>query len=1017
MKKFNLLKSAYCVASLLTVMAAFLTFGCTNLIDSKIQGAASNDQNVSESESGTFKINLVNSARYIAAADYELSDVNDWTVTFTEELSSSSTEETKTYEISTSAADSSANSPSVSYADGTLNVKLMPTGIYTVLLSGTSEDFSVSGSKSGVVVSVDSSENSVTMLVGLTKTSEGTGSLSLSLTDSNSALSNYSSSLLVTLQGATSANDTKIYSTNDESKSLTVSYSESVLTVTGSSIASGWYKISFYVNDSLKVYVPSDCVMIEIADGIETTAETTLSVASVKNYYATNKTSSYNGLATVSRANLTSLLNRLAEKLPDEGAVNIYVDELPEIDIDAITSLKAAFKDGTEKTLSIYEENEETAALEISEDADSGSGSITISNALILSASDTSNTLSAGNITSNSNSGVTITLKNGAAISTECRIPLLNFYAVDSTGAKDNWSAYITQPFLTAVSDYSDYISLYEYGKTESSSNYALNIVDSSTSDESSSGYVYYVKPASSAVISAESFGNSASISAALSGVADSSYSSDSTIPYDDDTLTFTISIDESFGTPQSYAWYLNGNSLAVSTSTEVSSEAESSSTSFNPRNTELDVDGTNTVSCYALIDEVMYLAEMNFTFKTAQRSAAVWFDNINISDSYTYSFMQTADDTDNSVSGSALISSLSSSPLYCFDSDFNLWTIESVSDDYNLKKYEIVNSTGLYSTTPAQNVTLTDGTNNITSKPSDITYDVENNLIYILQYGDENSSIYVYSTEDVPAYKTSISFSRSITIGSYTVSIIPSQIAVNGGTAYIAASATVDNTTINCNIYKITFATDGTTTTVIPETFVDSTTLTANLTDYDSSLSSNNSYSSMKITDLQLGDGAGNYTDNIYVLVREYTNSLSNTSASVQDSEGNYTIFSRGALLSINTESGNSITVNGWTTSTQTYTDMTDFPFKFYAPQSSSAGVEFYGPTHFAAVVPKKIVILDDGVAIGSYAADDYNPYFSVSNKDSLVEFDIAESSGLTRGATVSATKPNLGTGFSLTD
>lgn len=216
--------------------------------------------------------------------------------------------------------------------------------------------------------------------------------------------------------------------------------------------------------------------------------------------------------------------------------------------------------------------------------------------------------------------------------------------------------------------------------------------------------------------------------------------------------------------------------------------------------------------------------------------------------------------------------------------------------------------------------------------------------------------------------------------------------IAVNGNDFYFADSS--------CNVYKATVTVDSGSIAVGTPSLVKSLVSQDVLEGYDSS-KHDASYDSISITDLQFGDGLGYGTENVYALVKE-------ASSSVGLSSNDY-FYSRGALVKISTETG-SFEKFGWasevkefsyTHSTGSYTDYYCIP-----DATDSANTDFFGPTKFCAVVPKKIVIVDDGFYLkavdGSSGA--------LKNKDSIVEFDI-DGSTLSRGAASISVSFDIGT------
>lgn len=458
--------------------------GCSNLAeedDSKNGGNEIADA-LTDSSKGALKIKLgASPARYILAYNFSLSNFSTWTCTFKDENDNDAEE----ISVSTS---SSSGTASLSYKDEILTAGNIPAGTYTVTITGTytpssdgsstSSTYSISGSKSGVEIEQGKTA-SADVFVGMAKT--GKGSLSLTLTDDTGKLTetNFGTVSLCDLSG-----DVK-YSTDskDDSKKLTATYSDggadqsSILTITGSEIASGWYKLVFYYDDSVRIYVSSDNAVIEIADEITTTnSETiTLYAEDTKTYYATNDTSaSGNGLAALSRINLTDLLGNLAATLPDEGEIDIYVNGTPEIDLDKFALLKSEIAD-TEKSIYIYNANESTETEAISLETTSSTNNdgtktftttTSIKGALTLTAG-TETTFYADKITVEDNAAYTITLKGGAAMNitdTSGISGTLRICAVTSDGTTDNFSAYNTNtgiPFLTTTSIFSGDIAVY----------------------------------------------------------------------------------------------------------------------------------------------------------------------------------------------------------------------------------------------------------------------------------------------------------------------------------------------------------------------------------------------------------------------------------------------------------------------------------------------------------------------------------------------------------------------------
>lgn len=962
---------------------ALFFIGCSNLFN--------NSKNENSSlEQGKFVITLgLNKpgARLIHAFEYSISKVEIWNLTLTNESGneiSLKTGETNGTNVSSASYDSEKE---------TITATLIPEGTYKVELEGTYTEsettYTVYGSTSGVSISANST-GTTSILVGPKTTEDGKGAISVTFTDSNQSLSTLGSSLKAKLTKISSSNT---YYTTDSTDteatgSLTFNSSDNTYTLSGENILSGWYKISFSVDNTYRVYLPDNPdKFIEIVDNITTTSKANIAAEKGKAYYATNESSSYNGLAASSRINLKTLFDNFEKNMPAEGNIYIYVDDIPEIDIASFNSLKTSVA-AEKKSIFIYNaEKEEVLSIGDGE----GNSTIALKDSLILSASTDNTNLSVDSI--DLTADTTITLKNGATIDlssiSESDFKLgytINIYAVDSTGETDNLSAYNTTAFITTKeNDISSYISLYKYGETEVTEKYVVVYADGK----------HYIKLAGNGEITAESFAEKVSISAKYSIDASTTYENTSvipsaTIPYNNDTLTFSLSgLDDYNLDDDAFAWYLNGET----------SLGSGNKISFIPyEQSELNIDDSNAIVCYVTINGTTYARSMSFTFSAA-RSAAVWYDGVNATSTLNtkkfYSLVQLADNTDTTANASELISNLTSSPIYCFDKNFNLWTAVSGDTGLVLTKYSMILSSGLYNTTGTSTTY-----ESITATPIDMTYDATTEYFYILEENEDDS----YTLHKILPFVTYSAYTYANGTLSITDSgnntITPSQIAVCGDIIYVAGS--------DCNIYAgAGVGTDSMGT--LELTFDSSKTTTLASENILSGYNSENEADYLSITDLQIGDGSGNDTSSLYALVREYSDGYSGKLDMVNDIDS---IYSRGALVKISISESEGLLDSisyessyGWTTNTTSVTDTYNNTGNLYAPDSSSTTVEFYGPSHFAAVVPKKLVILDDGIAATGKQG-------TLNNKDSLVEFDIEESS-LSRGASVGATTPTTSVSY----
>ena len=813
------------------------------------------------------------------------------------------------------------------------------------------------------------------MLVGLKKDSSVKGSLELSF--NTTSISNFAPALLVTLKNIQTGNiEYSTYSTDENQNPLVFSASDNGYTLTGTDIAPGWYKLEFYHSDSVKIEIPGDKMMVEIASGIKTTdSDIKLSVTQVKKYYATNDNSEsdqkMNGLSVSSRKNLTALLETLTKNWPDVPEVKIFMDKVPEIDIKTFNELKKTL--GDSKNLSIYSGESTSPIIAAYLNPNTNAVNTVISGSAWLVATDGNKNLEITNLSVGQDqvNSIDITLKNGACLDVTGEMSFsgnLNIYAIkDSEDGtvqdyQDNFASYIATPFYSSVY-HTDLYNFYlrEYASKGVSEH---NTIISVPKEAGSDSCEFYIKPASMKGITAEPSDN-LSIEAYYSSGSDKKvYVSGSAIPYESSSLEIKLNYPEGIEI-KNCLWYLNGESF---------DDSGSELTGFDPTQaSSLIVDGTNVISCFASVGEKLYLCEFNFTFLTPTRSAAVWFSG----EGNNYSMKQIYDYTDSTATEGSI---KETSKYYCFDKNYNLWTAVP-GDALTLNKYSMKVSTGSYSDTPD----LTNQLSEITSL-SDMCYDCVNSYIYLLVSGDGDASVSVYdvSTGSEPAIVASAQIDMSnLKTTTFT------NIAVNGNDFYFADSS--------CNVYKAT----GTVTS--DSIAIGTPTLVKNLSDilegYDYS-KYDGTYDSISITDLQFGDGLGYGAENVYALIKESSWGLGTTHPDY--------FYSRGALVQINT-TDDSIKKFGWTSAqtTLSYTyygsPYTDY---YYIPDATdSSNTAFFGPEKFCAVVPKKIVVVDDGFYWKAGDTGDGK----IKNKDSIVEFDIAGPT-LTRGSASISASFNIG-------
>lgn len=362
-------------------------------------------------------------------------------------------------------------------------------------------------------------------------------------------------------------------------------------------------------------------------------------------------------------------------------------------------------------------------------------------------------------------------------------------------------------------------------------------------------------------------------------------------------------------------------------------------------------------------------------TLSNAVSTAAVWQNRTsegNVAEDTYRLFQNKAYDTE------AEKDSLASCITYTFSADGKLVALDSIENDnfrsktLNFSVYEFNLDTLIYDTDSANIFTLK-LSNALSVQIIDIYCD--SGYLYILK---EDPSANLYS---VTRYVIKEGTSDELTV--YAKDSKPSctALAVKGGMVFISSS-----------------------TESVPEILYNNFNAPADCF-YEVPLSLDIPVSDdaeLVVTDLQFGDGFGNDTDKLYALVRNAPD-FSKSNDVYDDTVVN--VHSSGALVEINLENYAApvLSTYGYKPVPETVV-VTKCLCLISSPGATSKDTSnFYGPYKFAALSPKKLVILDDGICVTTDANGD-NKF---ANNDALFEFDIANKT-LTRGADVTASVPS---------
>lgn len=947
MKKHN-------VFLLFTSITALLFCACSSELKEK--------ENAS-SKPGTVTLSIANDTqRTISpASGISYKNVSEWTVTF-EDITESRSE--KYNDIV----------KTVSFSESANQQIQLPLGTYNVTLNGTANN-ATSGETAttqtvpfygeSTVTVEDGKSASISVFVAPKKSDGGKGSFNFTV--NISGLEQFPDSVF----------ESKLipYSQGEE-KSLSSSFSESILNVNAENISSGFYKLSIKckissdnLEESKEIFYPYHDFLVEIVDECTTTGsvEITVSLEDSKIYYATTyeEKEEGNGAFESMPGYLDNVLD--AVNKTTISTANIYiVDEAttgvtityPEIEIDVSKVNEKG------KTYCIYTKNANQGY--------SPSYMITGAGGDI------------GEPIIDINSSVrTVTLKNSSSSSSgRAKIDALEI--IPEFVLKDNTSVFIDltvgQYEIAETTIYmpdSTYNSYYAEHpcvtvKDRTSSNFQVfverllstsySVVTKSSDDESNKTKTtdFYIIPGYATGVFVEGIPK-------YSLVATTKYGqsvTDDTPLYAGDTVEIKATPEQGeFEKDTTFAWFINGEQRDCT--------AQSYKITFGDN-----AEASNTIICLVGYNGKYATAGINLS---AQEKPIVLYNNTSDTTKPALSYATLTDVS----SPNELLAKDSESNLiivdYCFDDSNNLYAIvkDTTTPDtpYSIKKYKYTYSNNEYSTSDVKTSTieanasvysidcieaLSDGTLYavINSRMSIAQLTLESNVSFNNYISpDDWGSIQTFCTDGTNFYVI-VSITSSYN-GQYETTT----------TKLVSCTVSAENNQLTENKSILLASTDEVDTPVFS--------------------SSDYNYDALEYRDLCYIDGK------LYLLVRD-----------VMIDGGNYTSYSRGALCTFTVkdngeiESGKIIgyqktpsyfPYTGYDTEKNTYPTITRTAY--IGDVDSKL---FYGPVKFVARKQDELIIADDGFSMISEASKDNSEktQATVSSKNAVVTYNLNKES-----------------------
>lgn len=946
MKKHN-------IFLLFTSITALLFCACSSELKEK--------ENAS-SKPGTVTLSIANDTqRTISpASGISYKNVSEWTVTF-EDITKSRSE--KYNDIV----------KTVSFSESANQQIQLPLGTYNVTLNGTANN-ATSGEPAttqpvpfygeSTVTVEDGKSASISVFVAPKKSDGGKGSFNFTV--NISGLEQFPDSVF----------ESKLipYSQGEE-KSLSSSFSESILNVNAENISSGFYKLSIKckissdnLEESKEIFYPYHDFLVEIVDECTTTGsvEITVSLEDSKIYYATTyeEKEEGNGAFESMPGYLDNVLD--AVNKTTISTANIYiVDEAttgvaityPEIEIDVSKVNEKG------KTYFIYTKNANQgyslsymitgSGEEVGEptiDINSSVRTVTLKNSLSSSGiSGRAKIVSEGrpSFVLKDNTSVFIDLtdeNNQIAGTTICMPP-------DSTTFD---SYYVENPCVT-VKNFSTTQTIFSVSLEEKFSN-SYSVVTNSSDDGNYKTTNFYIIPSYSAGLSATEIPTYSLVATTKDGQS----VTDDTPLYAGDTVEIKATPEQGeFERDTTFAWFINGEQRDCA--------AQSYEITFG-----VNAEASNTIICLVGYNGQYATAGINLS---AKEKPIVLYNNTSDKTKPALSY---ATLTDVSSPKELLAKDSESSPIivdYCFDASNNLYAIvNNITENYSIKKYKYTYSNNEYSTSDVKTSTIE-----------------TNAAVYSIDCIEALSDGTLYAVINSRMSIAQLTLESNVSFNNY---ISPDDwgsiqtFCTDGTNFYVIVSITSsDNGQDETTTTKLVSCTVSESQLTVKNSIILASTVKDDAPVFSSS---DYRYDALEYRDLCYINGK------LYLLVRD-----------VMINGGNYTSYSRGALCTFTVGDNGEITAGKMDTGYQktsrsfSYTGSYDQATGSYPTITRTAYIgdgqsTFYGPVKFVARKQDELIIADDGFSMVSEESTDHpeKTQATVSSKNAVVTYNLNKES-----------------------